>query len=284
MSRYRFALRPKWIVSHLFVLAMVATMAVLCNWQVTRLHEKRDRNERIAARAAEPVAEISSVIGVGELGKGDEVRFRRARAVGRYLPDQEVIAGSPSRDGAPGSWVLTPLRTADGTTVVVNRGWIPNSGQLQAVPESYRAPSGPVSVVGMVETSETRSGIGPTDPGVDEQPRLTRLARIDVARLDQQVPGALLPVYLQLRSQEPAVRAGADPAPAPPVALDEGPHLSYAFQWAAFLIGTLIFYPLILRRRAREIEREALTAQLDEPDPADQPTPGDPRLDAITGT
>ncbi|MDB5876078.1 MAG: hypothetical protein JWQ07_5520 [Ramlibacter sp.] len=283
MSRYRFALGPKWIVSHLFVLAMIVTMALLCNWQVNRLHEKRERNDQITARAAEPVAEISSIIGVGERDGSDAVRFRRARAAGHYLTDEEVIAGSPSLDGAPGSWVLTPLRTDDGATVVVNRGWIPNGGGLEAVPEAYRAPSGPVSIVGLVQPSQTEGNFGPSDPGVKDEPSLGRLARIDVGRLDDQVPGDLLPVYLELQSQDPAVAAGDPSLPVAP-ALDEGPHLSYAFQWAAFIVGTLVFYPLILRRRAREIEREALMAELDEPDPADEPAPGDPRLDPVTGT
>jgi cytochrome oxidase assembly protein ShyY1 len=70
---------------------------------------------------------------------------------------------------------------------------------------------------------------------------------------------------------------GFEPVATPP--LDEGPHLSYALQWFTFALMTLIIYPLILRRRAREIEREALEAELDRADPDDVPLDGDPRID-----
>jgi cytochrome oxidase assembly protein ShyY1 len=62
---------------------------------------------------------------------------------------------------------------------------------------------------------------------------------------------------LQLGSQDPEVGTG-DPVPVPLPELDEGPHLSYAGQWFIFSVLIVVFYPLILRRRAREIEKESL--------------------------
>ncbi|QXC62422.1 SURF1 family protein [Aquihabitans sp. G128] len=276
MSRYRFALRPKWILSHVFVVAMVAAMLWACSWQLDRLHQKRERNAKVTDRTAQPVADVDRLISVGQDDEAGGLQFRRGRATGTYLADQEVLVRSRSRDGAPGSWILTPLQEGDGTTVVVNRGWIPNSGQLEAVPAQYRAPSGTVTVVGLVQPSETRGSFGPRDPKTGT---LTNLARADLARLDQQVPEDLLPVFLQLQTQKPA-EEHVYPAPVPQPELDEGPHLSYAFQWAAFSLAAVVFYPLILRRRAREIDKEALEAELDGPDPDDEPVPGDPRLDA----
>ncbi|CAN5735658.1 SURF1 family protein [soil metagenome] len=277
MSRYRFALRPKWIISHVFVLTLVAAMVWACTWQLSRLHEKQDRNAKVTDRTALPVVPVDSLIGPGQAAKADSLQFRRASATGKYRSDQEVLVRSRSRDGAPGSWILTPLQEEGGTTVVVNRGWIPNSGQLEAVPSRYTAPSGTVTVVGLVQPTEVRGSFGPRDPKTGT---LTNLARADLPRLDQQVPEDLLPVYLQLQTQRPAATQ-VYPAAVPKPELDEGPHLSYAFQWAAFSIAALIFYPLILRRRAREIEKEALEAELDEPDPDDEPSSGDPRLDPV---
>ena len=95
--------------------------------------------------------------------------------------------------------------------------------------------------------------IGGTDP---TEGRLDQLARLDVVRLDAQVDGDLLPFYLQLSDQEPAVGEG-DPQPADPPELSEGPHLSYAIQWFTFTGLTLVVYPLILRKKARDLEREA---------------------------
>ena len=260
MSRYRFALRPKWIVSHVFVAALVVAMIWAGFWQLSRLQEKRDRNDKVTARSAEAVVDIESLTTPGAYDEGGAVEFRRARATGRYLADQEVLVRSRSRDGAPGSWILTPLALGDGTAVTVNRGWIPNSGQLAGVPDQYRAPSGPVEVVGLVRPTETRGSFGPRDPATGT---LTNLARADLARLDRQVPQDLLPVYLQLQTQRPA-QTERFPEPVPTPTLDEGPHLSYAIQWFIFTTVALIGYPLILRRRAREVEREEADAAEDE--------------------
>lgn len=277
MSRYSFALRPKWIVSHLFVAALVVAMITACSWQLTRLQEKKDRNAKVTARTGEPMVAVETIIDPGSYDRADAVEFRRVTVTGTYLAEQEVLVRSRSLDGAPGSWVLTPLEVSDGVAVTVLRGWISNSGQLQSVPERYAAPSGEVSVTGLVRRTETRGRFGPRDP---ESGVLDNLARADIARLDQQVPQDLLPVYVQLEKQRPPTTASAPTAVAIP-ALDEGPHLSYAVQWAIFTTVALVGYPLILRRRAREIDKEATDEELDGPDPLDEPGPGDPRLDEL---
>ena len=61
MSRYRFALRPKWILSHIFVLTMVVAMIIAAFWQISRLHEKRERNADVSARTDLPVAEAATL-------------------------------------------------------------------------------------------------------------------------------------------------------------------------------------------------------------------------------
>ena len=97
-----------------------------------------------------------------------------------------------------------------------------------------------------------------------------------MARIDQQVDGDLLPGYVQLESQDPALTT-ADPTPVPREPLGEGPHLNYAVQWFIFTTVALVGYPLILRRRAREIEVEARIAEReaaagDGPKPVDATT------------
>ena len=278
MSRYRFALRPKWILSHVFVLFMVVLFINLGFWQLSRLQEKKDRNARVQERTAEAVVDAGSLAEPGDFDRASGLEFRRATATGTYLADQEVLVRARSRDSAPGSWILTPLELSDGTALVVNRGWIPNNGAFESVPARYRPPTGSVTVTGLVRKTETRGSFGPTDPPTGT---LENLARADVGRLDRQVDEDLLPFVLQLQTQDPAVRS-TDPRPVPAPELDEGPHLSYAMQWFTFALLTVVVYPLILRRRAREIEREerdaARDAALDGPDPDDELADDDPRV------
>lgn len=282
MLRYRFAVRPRWILSHLFVVALVVTMVNLGFWQLRRLHEKQQRNALVSARTSETAAPIDRLLTARTPTDGvGAVEFRRVTGTGRYRPDQQLLVRSRSLDGAPGSWVMVPLVLRDGTAVVVNRGWIANEGRFDAVPPAFEAPAGEIAVTGLVRRTETRGSFGPKDPPTG---RLANLARADIARFQHQVPERLLPAWVQLKTERPT--AAPSPRPLPVPQLDEGPHFSYAVQWFIFSAVAVGGYPFILRRRARELAAiggHAEHATLDEPDPHDVAEPGDPRLDPMPG-
>lgn len=267
MSHYRFALRPWWIVSHLFVLALVVAMVSAGFWQLRRLDDRRERNDVVAARSVLAPVAVEGLVAPGDHDAVEELEYRRVTATGEYVTDREVLIRSRSLNGAPGSWVFTPLQLDDGTAVAVNRGWIPNAGELTAVPEEVGAPTGRVEVEGLVRRTEARGRFGAQDAadGV-----LTELARADVDRIDQQVDADLLPLYVQLLEQDPAVDPATGPQPVPVPPPDEGPHLSYAVQWFIFTTVAVVGYPLILRRRAREGPVEE---PLDATDPEDGMAP-----------
>lgn len=276
---YRFALRPWWIVSHIVVLAIVVAFVNLGLWQLRRLDEVQARNVQLAERLAQAPVDVTGLVGAADAGALED---RRVTATGTYRPDEVVLIRGRSLDDAPGSWVVVPLDLGDGRVVAVNRGWIRNDGRFTAVPDEYRtAPEGEVAVQGLLHASQERGTLGATDP---PEGTLESLARVDLDRLDEQVEGDLLPVWVQLTTAE----AGApDPSPQildPPDVNDEGPHLSYAVQWAIFTVIAVGGYPLILRRAARERGRRHPddAPGLDDPDPDDEPAAGDPRLDATT--
>ena len=81
------------------------------------------------------------------------------------------------------------------------------------------------------------------------------MARADVARIAKQLPYPIVPAYVQLQTQQPP-QSGIQPRVLPEPVLDEGPHFSYAVQWFIFTTIALVGYPLILRRKARDTERE----------------------------
>lgn len=260
MSRYRFALRPKWILSHVFVLLLIAVMITAGFWQLGRLHEKQDRNARIVARTAMPVEPVEAILS-GPNAKTAGIEFRPARATGVY-ENEQILIRSRTSDGMPGSWVVAILRLKDGTALAVNRGFIHNSGALTAVPAQFAVPQGTVSVGGLLRDSQTRGRIGAKDP---DSGHLKNMARLDVGRIAQQIKGPVLPMYLSLESQDPPV-AATDPVPLAREVLDEGPHFGYAVQWFIFTAVAVLGYPLILRRRAGEVEKEQRLAHLDAQD------------------
>lgn len=246
---YRFALRPRWIVSHVLVAALVVSMILLCAWQLRRLHDRQDRNALIEANSTRPP-------GGAEVLEADPTanRYRVVSVRGTYEPDREVAIRNRSGDRGPGRWVVTPLRLPGGDAVLVLRGFLPIAiGDTDPPFDGVDPPSGEVDVAGWAQPTQEKPAIGPTDPpdGV-----LTEMARIDVARLASQIPGRILPMWLQARDRQSA-DPSADLTPVPLPELDDGPHLSYAVQWAIFTLIAFVGYPLVLRKVARQYAREA---------------------------
>ena len=253
MARYRFALRPRWILSHLLVLVLIIVMINLGFWQLRRLHERRTYNSSVRANESQPAQPVDDVLHPGDpVSVGHDLNFRRISATGTYDTTNEIIVRARSLNETPGVWALTPLRLADGTGLIVLRGFLPSQGTLERVPADAEPPAGQVSITGLVQETQTRGVFGPTDPA---DGHLTTMARADVARISKQLPYPILPAYVQLQTQQPA-QAGRQPTVLPEPVLDEGPHLSYAIQWFIFTTIAIVGYPLILRRKARDKERE----------------------------
>ena len=82
--------------------------------------------------------------------------YRRVRLTGVFDHDRETLVQAVTEQG-PGFWVLTPLKTDRGFTVLVNRGFVPAERKAVA---SRRAgdPAGPVTVVGLLRVSEPHGG------------------------------------------------------------------------------------------------------------------------------
>jgi cytochrome oxidase assembly protein ShyY1 len=91
------------------------------------------------------------------------------------------------------------------------------------------------------------------------------MARADVARIAKQLPYPIAPAYVQLVTQQPP-QPGPQPRVVPELALDEGPHLSYAIQWFIFSTIAVVGYPLILRRKARDKEPDEDDRISEDPD------------------
>ena len=237
---YRFLLRPAWLLFHLVVIAAIAAMVTLGFWQLDRLSERKDFNREVRERSQQEPVEFSVVLADLEAGRLDPAtaEWLPVTASGSYLPDQ-VLEFNNSQGGRAGDNVLTALALDDGTTVIVNRGFVPLGVE---VPE---APAVGVEVLGYVRPSETRDRGGLTD--TDDGEPLTEIRRIDIPRLAPQFPGDVAPVYIQLTASVPPITA-TDPAVVVLPELDNGPHLSYAIQWFVFSVCVAIGWVLAVRR------------------------------------
>lgn len=238
-------LRPRWIVSHVIVLALVALAINLGLWQLRRLHDKQDRNAEIVARTHLPPASWDELTKLTP----QESQYRRVSFTGHFDVDDEVAVKNRTFNGAPGRQIVTPLVVSGQKRVIlVLRGWAPLSvGGIDAPFEAVSPGRGQVTVSGWVLPTEPPPSIGRKNAEL-EHSEVSRISIDSIARLRSL---SLMPVYIQMERQQPlAPTSRLSPVPLPE--LDEGPHFSYAVQWGIFSLIALIGYPLILRKVARQ--------------------------------
>lgn len=251
---YRFLFRPKWLLFHAIVVAGIVVMMFAGFWQLDRLSERKAFNERVIERSQaepQPLRTVLSDIENGSLST-DDAEWLPVVVDGTYLPDQ-VLNFNKSQGGRAGDNVLTTAVTVDGDTVIVNRGFIPLGIDLPP------APATAIEGRGYVRLSEARERGGVTD--ADDGEPLTEIRRVDLARLAQQLPGEVAPVYVQLIASDPPIAAG-DPEPVVLPELSNGPHLSYAIQWFIFSLAVAVGWVLAVRRSLRTNLTAAASARI----------------------
>ncbi|MGI4731175.1 MAG: SURF1 family protein, partial [Janthinobacterium lividum] len=157
---------------------------------------------------------------------------------GRFLNDAETRVQALTEDGA-GFWVLTPLRTNAGFTVLVNRGFVPPEG---ANPATRDPVGGVVNVTGLLRMSEPGgSMLRPNEPAQDRW--FSRdVAAIARARALQQAA----PYFIDADS---AVNLGGWPRGGMTVLTFPNNHLVYSITW--FALAMLSFLGLIVVLRTQ---------------------------------
>lgn len=239
---YRF-LRPRWIAFHLLVVAVVVLMVNLGLWQLRRLDERHAFNDRVTERIDEPPISIDELVPTDVANDAlDVVEWRPVRATGQYLADEQVVVVNRSQGGQAGDMVVTPLRLADGRVLLVERGFVPLDRDINP------PPSGDVSIVGRLRESQVRRRGQLTDPAEGD---LTEIQRLDIDRLAGQLPGPVVPMYVELTASDPP-EVGDAPAPVVEPELTSGPHLSYAVQWFIFSLLAVVGWILAVRKSAKQ--------------------------------
>lgn len=240
-------MRAKHIVGTAVVFIIAATCVRLGFWQLDRLQQKRDYNASLAQRSTMAPALLLDLLADG--GSPDDISYRHATASGVFEPDHEFILFGREREGETGNHVLTPLRLADGSVVLVDRGWVPEQMDQPPIADAP-PPIGTVTVTGLVLPTESDGG-----PPLGDRRLVTR---VDIGQLAQAIGGRVAPVWL-LQSPEagvpspvPGVPPDALPEPQSLVPLDEGPHLGYAVQWYSFAVIAIVGWGILVRRDWKE--------------------------------
>lgn len=212
---------------------LVAGLTSLGVWQLHRLAWKRDLIHKVETRVhARPVPAPRAA--------GEADAYRRIMATGHFLHERATLVQALTIRGA-GFWVMTPLVTDQGFTLLVNRGFVPPEARKR-----YARPQGMVRVTGLLRVSEPGGGfLRANDPAAN------RWYSRDVTEIGKarQLPAPLAPYFVD-------AEAGAPPHALPIGGLTvlkfPNSHLSYAITWfvlAAMVVGA---YMLLMRHEWKE--------------------------------
>jgi surfeit locus 1 family protein len=148
----------------LLATALFAGFVALGTWQVERRAWKLDLIARVDQRVHAPATAAPGPEQWSQVTAATD-EYLHVRMTGVFLHDRQTLVWA-STDAGNGFWVLTPLRTASGTTILINRGFVPTdwcgrTGRCAA------GPTGETTVVGLLRMPETYAFLRHNDPAHD---------------------------------------------------------------------------------------------------------------------
>lgn len=234
-----------------FVVLMLA-LAIVClwlgNWQMQRLGEKEALVAAVDERlGAEPIpvppADQWPTLDL------EALNFQPVSLTGAFRYNQTVtvfasLANARGPASGPGYWVVTPFVLAQGGTVFVNRGFVPEDFQEAAVMDG-EGDEAQVTISGLLRPGEAA---GFMTPAPDTSNRIEWVR--DPLRLAAMVDPALAPIapfYVDLPAGEP----GELPQGGETVVEFSNNHLGYAYTWYGFAIVAVVMLGFwLVRQRA----------------------------------
>ncbi|MEY4906815.1 MAG: hypothetical protein RL260_533 [Pseudomonadota bacterium] len=238
LSRHR---HHRWVIL-VAALVGVAGTARLGLWQLDRAAQKTNRQAHLEARTQLP--ELTAADLARQPAEVDDQTQRRIRLQGRWVARATLFLDNRPMDGHVGFHVVTPLQLADGTAVLVERGWAPrNALRREALPPVQTPEVDSVTVVArIIPTPSKLYDFGGLETGPIRQ-------NLDLAAAARESGLSLRPVAL-LQTEGPSGDGLLRHWSAPSAGIDK--HHGYAVQWfalSALIAGLYVWFQLIRPRR-----------------------------------
>ena len=241
MSVWRLVITPRWIIALAVTIVFALITTLFAQWQWDRRGQAVAEIERVENNYdRSPVAIDELLPDSVFFDEGD--KWRPVVVRGEYVSDEEMLVRTRPRGGSVGFDVVVPFVSVSGQAYLISRGWVP-TGEAQDLPD--RVPGPPVGEVEVVARLLPGEPPIPGRGAPEGQLATVNLADAAIASGVEVHQGA----YLALDRETPAV------SPTPVLQdrprLDEGPHLSYTFQWYLFGILGFIAWAYLLREDYR---------------------------------
>lgn len=229
------------------VLAVIA--AAVCVrlgiWQLDRLAQRRAKNAEIRAAATKPALDLEAL----RRQDTSATHWHRVRVRGVADYGAEVVQSLRSQAGAPGVYLLTPVRPLESgwgdTAVLLLRGFVYSANGSRIDFDKAREAD-------TLDLEALVTAFPPAASGAVRLPSAPRAVRtLNRDTISALVGRPLLPVVL-LALGDTTPRDVTLAARVPPPSLGEGPHKSYAFQWFGFATVFLVGFAAVARTTPRD--------------------------------
>ncbi|KAL0937945.1 SURF1 family protein [Colletotrichum truncatum] len=235
----------------LILLALIPVTAfILGTWQVQRLDWKTKLIAKYEDRLVRDPLPLPPRIDPEAVKEFD---YRRVYATGRFRHDQEMLIGPRMWEGEQGYMVVTPLeREGDGTTVLVNRGWISKEMADQRK-RPYGLPTGEVTVEGLLREPWKKNMFTP-----DNRPDRWEFFFPDVHQMAE-LTGSQ-PVWIEATMEHEFFRIvdlksrGIPIGRAAEVNLRNN-HAQYIFTWYGLAFATSIMLWMVVKKPPSDVSR-----------------------------
>lgn len=240
-------------------IALFLVFVALGTWQVERRAWKLTLMERVAQRVHAPPVPAPLANDWPAVNASDH-EYLPVTLHGHWLDGKTVLTQAVTELGA-GFWVLTALQQADGSQVLVNRGFIPQDQRAQWL-AAAPTPSDPVSVAvqGLLRMTEPGGGFLRTNEPAQQRWYSRDVAAISQALGLQRPAPFFVDAGLPTRPGNPDPTATGADAPAWPragltVIRFHNSHLVYALTWygLALMVAGAGWYVARYERRRRGI-------------------------------
>ena len=215
----------------LCALALFMAFAALGTWQLQRRVWKLDLIERVNQRVAAPAAPAPAMPDWPRVNAAND-EYRHVVLSGRFIEGRDVRVQAVTVLGS-GSWLLSPLQLADGSVVLVNRGFVPPKWSAASPAEASVGADASVTVTGLLRLTEPGGGfLRSNDPAAE------RWFSRDVAAIAKARGLSPVAPYFVDAAAAPA---GSATAAMPPVGgltviAFHNSHLVYALTWYALAL------------------------------------------------
>jgi surfeit locus 1 family protein len=225
-----------------FTVPALIVLLGLGTWQVQRLHWKEALiAERTVRTTAAPIALPAAGTALSAAALAD-LDYRHGTATGVFLHEREMYLAARTMEGSVGYQVVTPLQEADGSVVLVNRGWVPET-KKDPTKRPEGQVGGSVTIYGAIRAPGVQHWLQP-----DNQPAQNIWFWSDLPAMAAHagiVPDRLVPVFLEAG---PMPNPGGLPIGGQTKVNLPNDHLQCAITWYALAAGLLVIYLLYHRQ------------------------------------